>query len=194
MPYFLFPVAGEVNFMNYPTVFHLISDITKKTGTTCVLIGGFAVNYYKVTRQTVDVDFLITEEGFEKILNLLEEAGYKRTFSQKVFTRFKNTSNDYLLMDIDFMFVDKDTLDKILKDGKEMKIAGQDFIIPSLNTLIALKLHALKHNFELRKNKDIPDIINLISINKVDFKSNEFRQHCLKYGTEEIYNKILERI
>jgi hypothetical protein len=44
--------------VNYPTVFHLISAVSKKTGVFCILIGGFAVNYYKVTRQTADVDFL----------------------------------------------------------------------------------------------------------------------------------------
>ena len=30
----------------YPTIFHLLSDIFSKTGVVCVLIGGFAVNYY----------------------------------------------------------------------------------------------------------------------------------------------------
>jgi len=33
------------------------------------LIGGFAVNYYKVARYTADVDFLIAEEDFEKVSN-----------------------------------------------------------------------------------------------------------------------------
>lgn len=42
------------------TIFHLISEIFKKNNVNSVLIGGFAVNYYKVTRQTADIDFLIT--------------------------------------------------------------------------------------------------------------------------------------
>ena len=179
--------------MNYPTVFHLISDVSKKAGIWCVLIGGFAVNYYKVTRQTVDVDFLITKDDFKEILSLLEKAGYKQDFSQKVFARLKSADSAYL-MDIDFMFVDKETLNKIMKDGKRISIAGQEFTVPSLNNLIALKLHSIKYNPKIRENKDLPDIINLIRINKVDYKSKEFRELCLKYGTEEIYNKILERM
>lgn len=178
--------------MAYKSALHLISDITKKTGTPCVLIGEFAVNYYGFSRQTADLDFLITEEDFKKLSSLLEEAGYKKDFSQKVFIRLK--SNKLYLMDIDFMFVDRETLDKIIEDGKEIIIAQNKFIVPSLNNLIALKLHSLKYNFKLRQAKDLPDIISLVKINKLDAKGKKFRQLCLKYANEEIYRKILEFI
>lgn len=178
--------------MDYPTVFHLISAISRKTGISCVLIGGFAVNYYKYTRQTADVDFLVTEENFEKILDLLEKAGYKQDYTQKVFTRFK--SNGSYLMDIDFMFVDKNTLSKVMKNGQKISIANQKFIVPSLYDLIALKLHSIKYNPKLRESRDLPDIINLIKINKVDFKAKSFQELCLTYGTEKLYNKILRSV
>lgn len=178
--------------MNYPTVFHLVSAISKKAGISCILVGGFAVNYYRYTRQTADVDFLITKEDFEKIFDLLKKAGYKQDYTQKVFTRFK--SNRLYLMDIDFMFVDKETLTKIIKDGEEISIAGQKFIVPSLSNLIALKLHSIKYNPKIRESRDLPDIINLIRINKLDYKDKEFRELCLKYGTKETYDKILDSI
>lgn len=179
--------------MKYATVFHLMSDISGRTGANFILIGGFAVNYYKVMRQTADVDFLITEEDFKKISDLLEKAGYKKDFSQKVFTRLKSSSSVYL-MDIDFMFVDEGTLAKIINDGKRISIAGQKFIIPSLDNLIAIKLHSLKHNLKARETKDMSDIIELVRANKVNVKSGGFRELCLKYGTEEVYRKILERV
>jgi len=182
--------------MNYPTIFHLIADASRKTGITCVLIGGFAVNYYKVTRQTADVDFLITKEDFEKIIGSLKKAGYKLDFSQKVFVRLKssNRAKNVYLMDMDFMFVDKDTLTKIVKDGKKTDIAEQRFIVPSLNNLITLKLHSLKYNPKLRENKDLADIVDLIRVNKVNYKGKKFQDLCLKYGNSAIYKKILERI
>ncbi len=179
--------------MKYPNVFRLISDVTKKNGVACVLIGGFAVNYYKVTRQTADVDFLITREDFVKIEPALERAGYKPDLSQEVFIQLKNDSNAYL-MDVDFMFVDKETLAKVIKDGKKTNIDRCEFLIPSLNTLIALKLHSLKYNLRFRENRDLPDIVDLIRVNKIDFTSKEFKDLCLKYGTQDIYNKILERV
>ena len=180
--------------MDNPTVFHFISDLFQKEGIDGILIGGFAVNYYKVSRQTVDVDFLITEEDFKKIVNLLKEAGYKQDFGQeKVFAHFR--SNDKLsLMDVDFMLVSKETFAGMQKDAKEIEIAKRKFIIPSLDHLIALKLHSLKHNFKLRENRDLPDIINLIKANQVDFQSKKFKELCLKYGTEEIYKIIIERV
>lgn len=179
--------------MPYQTIFHLISSIFKKANVCSVLIGGFAVNYYKVTRQTVDVDFLINEEDFTKVKTLLEKQGYKVDFTHKVFTRFKSKSNSYL-MDIDFMFVDEDTLAKIIASGKKITIAKQEFIVPSLDNLIALKLHSLKYNYKLRENKDLPDIIELIRNNKLNYNSKKFKDLCLKYGTREIYNQILLRI
>ena len=178
--------------MKYPTVFHLISAVFKKAGIASVLIGGFAVNYYKVTRQTADVDFLITKTDFEKISSLLKKEGYEEDYIQKVFSRLKG--NRLYLMDLDFMFIDEDTLEEIIKGGKEISIAGQKFMVPSLEHLIALKLHAIKHNFEVRKNKDIPDIVNLLINNKVKAKSGKFKDLCLKYGTEKIYKEILDRI
>lgn len=174
------------------TIFHLISKLSNKAGVTCVLIGGFAVNYYKVTRQTVDVDFLITKEDFDKISDDLQKAGFELDFIQEVFARFK--SNKYYLTDIDFMFVDRETLDKIIKSGKEASIARQKFIVPSLETLIALKLHAIKYNRKLREYKDLPDIINLIRTNRLNYKNKGFRELCLKYGTEELYKKIIDSV
>lgn len=176
--------------MKYATVFHLISDIADKAKAVCVLIGGFAVNYYKVTRQTADVDFLTTKEDFEKISGFLEKEGFKKDYNQDVFARF--AADKRYLMDIDFMFVDKETLDKIIKEAKTADIAGQKFMVPCLNHLIALKLHAIKYNPNIRRYKDIMDIMELIRVNKVNVRSDEFKNLCLKYGTEKLYNNILE--
>lgn len=178
--------------VKYPTIFHLISSVFNKKDIAAVLIGGFAVNYYKVTRQTADVDFLITKYDFDKISGLLEEEGYKKDYAQEVFIKLK--SNQHYLMDLDFMFVDKQTLDKVIKGGKKIAIARKNFIVPSLNHLIALKLHSLKFNPEMRENRDLPDILELIRVNKIDVKNNEFKELCLKFGTEELYTKILDRI
>ncbi len=178
--------------MSHKSVFHLVSELTQKEGVSCILIGGFAVNHYKVTRQTADVDFLITKEDFDKISGFLEKAGYKPTLTQESFTQLK--SGGLPLLDIDFMFVNQETFLKIKSEGEQLKIAGQKFIVPSLNHLIALKLHSIKHNLKIRLTRDLPDIVNLIRINKVDIKDREFKELCLKYGTEEIYHKLLETL
>lgn len=178
--------------MTSQSIFHLISDLTKKEGVSCILIGGFAINYYRVTRQTADVDFLITKDDFDKIITILEKAGYKKDLIQENFAQLKSTQLS--LLDVDFIFVDQDTLTKILKESQEIEIAKQKLLVPSLDHLIALKLHSIKYNPKLRLTRDLPDIINLIRINEIDFKNNNFKELCLKFGTDEIYNKILEAL
>ncbi|MEK6715698.1 MAG: nucleotidyl transferase AbiEii/AbiGii toxin family protein [Candidatus Omnitrophota bacterium] len=177
--------------MKYQHVFQLLSDISKKKNITFVLIGGFAVSHYKYARQTMDVDFLITKDDFEKILPLLEKLDYKIDYNHEVFSRLAS-KDGLLMMDLDFMFVDAETLAKIVKDSQRADIAGCEFMVPSLENLIALKLHALKYNPKTRLSKDVPDIINLIKINKFDVKSEKFRELCLKFASEEIYRKILD--
>lgn len=179
--------------MKYQHVFQLLSNISKKKNIVFVLIGGFAVNYYKYARQTLDVDFVIKKDDFDKILVLLEDAGYKIDYSQKVFSRLTSLDKP-LMMDIDFMFVDEETISKIIKDGKKTNIAGCDFLVPSLEHLIALKLHAIKYNPGIRLAKDIADIVNLSRINNFDLKSDKFHTLCLKYASEEIYQKIMDGI
>ncbi len=179
--------------MKYPTVFHLIASVFKKAEIPSVLIGGFALNYYGVTRQTADVDFLITKEDIAKALELLRKAGYKQGLTQQeIFARLQSSKS--YLMDIDLMFVDKKTLAQIIEDGEKIGIAGKRFIVPSLDHLLALKLHSVKFNPKMREFKDFPDIINLLRINKVNVKTDRFRKLCLKYGTKELYRKILKNV
>jgi len=40
----------------------------------------------------------------------------------------------------------------------------------------------------------LPDIIDLIKINKYNFKAAEFKDLCLKYGDSKIYNEIREGV
>ncbi len=178
--------------MKHRTIFHLISSVFSKTGVCGILIGAFAVNYYKALRNTVDIDFLIRKDDYSKILKLLETKGYKEDCVRDIFARLKGKNLE--LIDLDFMFVDTDTFEKIMKDSKNISIAKQKFKVPSLEHLIALKLHAIKNGPKSRGNKDLFDIVELIKANKVAIKSENFKNLCIKYGTGEIYNKILERI
>lgn len=176
--------------MKYPSIFHLISSALLEKKAKLVLIGGFAANYYGVSRQTIDLDFLTTKADFKKIVGILKQEGYKKDCSQDIFVRLR-TDTDYLL-DLDFMFVDKETLSKIIKEGKTTDIANQKFIIPSLMHLIALKLHSIKNNPK-RTAKDLIDIIEMVKVNKIDTRSKDFKDLSIEYGTKALYNEILDK-
>ena len=173
--------------MDYAKAFHIVAKASKRSHVPCVLIGGFAINFYKVTRNTVDIDFLITKDDFEKIKGALIDAGYSEEFATDVTIRFSSKKD---ALDIDFMIVDTRTRAKIIEDGKTTEVVGEKLIIPSIYHLIALKLHAIKNSQKNRMWKDLPDIIRLIQMNKIDYKKKSFKDLCLKYGNSEIYRTI----
>src|SRR3990167_8112466 len=105
--------------MDYSKVFHLVAEVSKRSAVPCILIGGFAINFYKVTRDTLDVDFLTTKEDFAKIKDALLIAGYAEEFATDVAIRFSNKKD---ALDIDFMIVDNRTREKIIEDGKEIEV------------------------------------------------------------------------
>jgi hypothetical protein len=174
--------------MTHPTIFHLISNVFGKANIRYVLIGGFAVNYYKVSRQTADVDFLLALNDLDLALEVLKKSGYREIARGEAFARLE--SEDLRLMNLDLLVTETETLDRIIAEGKETWIAGLKFIVPSLEHLIAMKLHSIKNNPRLREYRDLPDIINLIEANQVDVKNSHFSELCLKYGTQELYQKI----
>ena len=63
--------------------------------------------------------------------------------------------------------------------------------MPSLQHLIAMKLHAIRQNPTQREPKDLQDIFELIAENGVNVQEKSFRELCLKYGTQELYQKIV---
>lgn len=173
--------------MKYPSIFHLLAREFEKAKIPIILIGGFAVNYYKVSRATGDVDVLMVDEHFEKASSLLTEAGYKEVVRGNVFARFQSTQP--LLMDLDVLFVDKKTFSGMMNEAKETEIEGNKIRVASLVHLIALKLHSLKNNLSGREDPDLRDLIRLIQENQAVTKE-DFRELCLKYGTEELYEKV----
>ena len=173
--------------MDILTSFDVMGLLLKKEGLRCVLIGGFAVNFYRTTRQTADIDFLIAQEDFPRFKSSLENMDFKVVWLDRVFARFHSEAQKH--MDIDFMFTSEETLRGILQDAKKVSIAGNEFLVPSLYHLIALKLHSIKHN-EKREYKDLMDILNLVKNNQIQASSDSFKELCLKYGTPLLYEKI----
>lgn len=176
--------------MKYPTVFHLIGIEFDKAKIPFVIVGGFAVNYHQFPRLTGDLDIIIKDEDYPKARSILNEAGYRKVVEGNLFARFVH--EEVLLMDLDAIFVDGKTLLGILKDAKETEVQGIKLKVPSLEHLIALKLHSIKNNPEGRESIDLGDILELIRRNKIDVESLSFRDLCLKYGTQPMYGRILE--
>ena len=176
--------------MKYETAINLIHSEFKRIDLRFMIVGGFALTAYGVTRLTADVDVMIDEGDFEKVRSVLEQFDYHIGSKHQNFARCQSCDDG--LMDIDLLFVGTRTLNRMLKEGKHEMIGCRDFIVPSLNHLIAMKLHAIKYNPKMREFKDLPDVINLIRQNQLDISQEAFRDLCENYGTTELYRRICE--
>jgi hypothetical protein len=61
--------------------------------------------------------------------------------------------------------------------------------VPGLDHLLAFKLHAAP-SAPHRELKDLTDAVYLIDANQIDVKSEHFQKLCLKFGTQEIYERL----
>jgi len=172
------------------TLFDLVSEFTQKLDVPAILIGGFAVNYHGVMRQTQDVDFLMMEQDYNKAQPLFEKAGCQEVIRNNLFARLENKKT--LPMELDILFVDQETFEEILDEAETTEIGGKKFKVASLNHLLAMKLHAMKQNLRRRGFRDITDVLDLAEKNRIDVKSKKFEELCLKYAGKEVYRIIQE--
>ena len=91
------------------------------------------------------------------------------------------------------MLVNDPTFNRMEKDAKEITIDEILLRVPSLDHLFALKFHALKYAPTRRGYKDLLDVMSLIEANAVDVRGDKFRFLCEKYGSAEIYERILSQ-
>jgi len=175
--------------MNLKNPFRVVSDVCQQTGVTILLVGGHALGAYGHQRFTQDVDFLIDECDLERLKSALREKGYWDALQSRVVSRLGNPDEGDILVDL--MPVDSETFRKMRSQAKEEIYDSRKFLVPKLEHLIALKLHALREQFDVRKVKDLPDIVELIKQNKIDPQSEEFRSLCLKFGSAKLHEEII---
>ena len=175
---------------DFSSTFQLLSEKLLGQNVRCVLIGGFALTVHNVSRLTADIDFLVADDSVERVVKVLKQQGYSVRQKEANFVRLTDTSGRYA--DVDFINVDGNTFGKIASDGLKRKIHGVDYLFPSLKHLIALKLHAIRNNPRWRELKDLPDVVELIRRNEIDVRSGDFRQLVEKYGTKELYSRLVE--
>jgi len=69
---------------------------------------------------------------------------------------------------LDLMFVSYSTFTKMWAAAVPIKLVGAPVKIPSLDHLLALKLHALRNSNQRRELKDMVDSVYLIEANRID--------------------------
>jgi predicted nucleotidyltransferase len=169
-------------------LFQQIAGEAKKCNLQFLVIGGLAVNFYGYSRDTADLDLLIHRDMRDRWMAFFLEINYSLYQEKGAFIQFSPPEKG--TWPVDLMMVREPTFRPIFDFGKEVEMYGAKLLIPTLEHLIALKLHALKHSHLGRYLKDFLDVENLVRINRIDLKSDKTRRMFLKYGTLEIYEKV----
>ena len=175
--------------MSYDSVFDLIYDVNNQEDVPFIIVGGFPINNYRMNREMGDVDMMMVRPDFKKVLPHFKEHGYYVDVINGNVASLQ--TNKLSLMDIDVVFIDAVTMQKFLSGCTETKFGGRPFLVPPLEVLVAFELHSMKYHPSLKMFKDFPDIIDLIRSNGMDYESDDFKELCLKFGTREIYSKIV---
>ena len=152
-----------------------------------LVIGGYAVGAHGHTRTTFDVDFLARRDDRGEWLRRSAQAGLRLIGETNAFAQFSQDDAD----GFDLMFVNEETFAQMWAASVEKEFNGACAKTPSLDHLLALKLHALKQKMAHRTSKDAEDVELLVRRNGLDISQPWYEQLFLKYGTREIYETFL---
>ena len=144
-----------------------------------LVIGGHALAAHGVARQTVDVDCLVAVENRQTLDAHLRGGGFERMGETENFARYSHPSD--LVPDVDVLFVDTPTFDKLHVDYIPLQRGSAKLQAPSLPHLIALKLHAIRNN-PAREAGDLGDIARLLRANPGAISASELTALCKQFG------------
>ena len=176
------PFPADVSF------FATIEVETRQRRLPFLVIGGHAVNLYGFARETADLDFLVCSDDRSSWMSLFADLGYHVFSDAPNFVQL--ASDKSAAWPVDLMFVQSATFKPMLDGSRVVEFYGTASRIPTLEHLIALKLHALKNTRPHRFLKDFLDVENLVRINHLEIKSENIRRLFEKYATMELYEKM----
>lgn len=147
-------------------VFDVVSTQLPAEGVNVLMIGGHAVNHYGFTRATQDIDFMIASADEDAVRNIMSTAGYTNIAVHENVTFFSRPNES---LRVDFLKVDRDTMEKLMVNSIEIDYFGEKRIrLPQLQDLLRMKIFALSQGGPKREDKDFADIVNLVIENEID--------------------------
>ena len=171
-------------------LFEILHRLSEDYRLPFVVIGGHAVNALGYSRQTLDLDLMVRRADRDAWLAALAGIGYGLDRDGEVFLQLAPGLRG--MWPIDLMLANERTFDGVFAESTTREFRGASLRVPSLEHLFALKLHALKHGLPHRDAKDFGDLTQLILANTVDVRGQKFRQLVEKYGTTQIYERLLQ--
>lgn len=171
------------------SLFEQLNREAARSGLRFIVIGGHAVIQHGYQRGTEDADILVNKEDRALWQRIIESLGYQLQRDGGTFLQYG--APEATSWDLDVMLVPPDTFQGLLAGGLNAEFEGAAVVIPSLQHLFALKIHALKHGQKLRGLKDMDDVAHLVLANRVDVRAEWFRHLFKKHGNMELYERLV---
>ncbi len=176
--------------MNVHDILQLVSRRLPEAGVDYLLIGGFAVNYYGYTRNTLDVDFMVAADQLAAVRSVLAEAGFINISIEENVVFFNRPDTT---VRVDFLRVDGATLKKLLANAIDADLYGARVKLPALKDLLAMKIFAFAQSGARRLGKDLPDIAFLAVLHHLD-PEKDIRPLCDKFGDTVTFALIKDQM
>lgn len=164
------------------TMISIISNKFIEQKITFCLIGAFALGFYGLPRHTIDIDFMVDIDHWDKISEIMSVAGYTCFQKTDAFAQF---DSDYdIFGKVDLMFANSKTGREMLDRSAFLsaELIGDIYVIQPSDYII-LKLLAIANDKE-RLLKDEFDISEFFKFNRKIGFSEKFE----KLDTNRIYN------
>lgn len=172
-------------------VMDVVTRLLPEAGVDAVMIGGHAVNHYGVSRATQDIDFMVAAGDEDAVRRIMHAAGFTNVAVHETVIFFNQPG---MALRVDFLKVDRKTMDGLLVNAKEVEyFGGYRVRVPQLNDLLAMKLFALSSGGVKREAKDFSDIVSLVIENNVPVEG-DFRELCRRFADEALYVRLCARI
>lgn len=168
-----------------------ITTAARERSLDFLVIGGHAVNALGYSRLTFDLDLLVSADDREAWLAAFHSLGYGVFHDGGSFLQLAAPAGSGAWA-IDLMLVARATFGEMLAASAEVEMQGVAVRIPSVDHLLALKLHALRSGSAERIGKDYQDVVGVLRTQSLDPRSARVRNLFTKYGTESWYARILE--
>ena len=150
-----------------------------------LMIGGHAVTALGHARATYDLDLLIPRSASMAWRSALMAMSYRVFAESESFHQYEATQ-DFPLAPVDLMLVDDDVFD-VLEQSRQRK---SPIATPSVQAMVALKLHAMKNRHVLDAEKDWSDVIALMRIHQLRLDDPEFAAMVHRHGGSAAIDRI----
>lgn len=175
--------------MDFKLVTQKLLTLFKEQNIRYGLIGGFALGTWGVARASVDIDFVVHKDDMEKVHKIMTNLGYECHYKTENVSQYVSPLK--VFGEVDFLHAFRDASLGMLKRSEEKKIFNDTITIKvvKVEDLIGLKLQAIANN-AARRNIDMPDIENLILVNKDKVDWELIEEYFNLFNFKDLFDEI----